>query len=133
MAFLSWLTGLCYAWTFRREDATGPHLFDDPRRGMLWCCRCGLERTELYPAPCAERPEQKDEAIGRYWCPECGARLLASFPHPLLCRVCIERLQGKGPADAALESHDDQEGRGALLWIGVALVLAVAWWLTRGR
>jgi hypothetical protein len=95
MGFLDWLTGLCYAWTFRREDCTAPHLFDSPVRGTLWCCRCGLERPELYPATCTEQPERQDAARGRYWCPECGARLLASFPHPLLCRVCIERVHVK--------------------------------------
>jgi hypothetical protein len=97
MAFADWFVGLCYAWTFRRDSCTGPHLFDHPVHGRLWCCRCHQERPALFPAPCADHPELEDAARGNYWCADCGARLLASFPHPLLCRACIERFAPVSP------------------------------------
>jgi hypothetical protein len=129
MGFVDWLTGLCYAITFRRDSCTGPKLFDQPVRGMLWCARCGLERAVLYPAPCTDHPEQQDPLVGRYPCPDCGAPLFAGFPHPLLCRPCIARLKGL----PMLPLEPDAPDGGALLWtlglVGVALVLAVAWWL----
>lgn len=129
MGVVDWLTGLCYAITFRRDNCTGPHLFDQPVRGMLWCARCGLERAALYPAPCTAHPEQQDLAVGPYRCAECGARLHAGMPHPLLCRPCIARLKGL----PMLPLEPDAPDGGALLWtlglVGVALVVAVAWWL----
>jgi len=56
------------------------------------CCRCYDFVDELFPTNCEEKPELlKDAAIGMYHCPDCGAMLLAGFPHPPLCKLCIER------------------------------------------
>jgi hypothetical protein len=96
MGFVAWLAGLCYAVTFKRESCTGPHLFDHglhARYGAFRCCRCRQDRPALYPARCATHPERDDAARGHYACPDCGAPLLAGFPHPLMCRDCLLRLQ----------------------------------------
>lgn len=94
-ALVDLVTGLCYAWTFRRPDVTGPHIFPDTPtggvRGTLYCARCHECRSELFAAACATYPERVDPALGRYPCPVCGARLRAGFPHPLICRVCYLR------------------------------------------
>lgn len=59
-------------------------------KGM--CGRCYDIEVEIFPANCAEKPENlAGAALGMYHCPDCGAMVLAGMPHPELCRVCIER------------------------------------------
>jgi hypothetical protein len=55
------------------------------------CGRC-YDDGPTFPANCAERPELLAwQAIGMYHCPDCGAMVVAGWPHPELCRLCIDR------------------------------------------
>ncbi len=56
------------------------------------CGRCYDEVEELFPAPCAEKPELlAGQPIGQYHCPDCGAMLMAGMKHFELCKRCIGR------------------------------------------
>jgi hypothetical protein len=54
------------------------------------CGRCYKEDTELYPAPCLEKPEKLlGLPLGQYHCPDCGAMVIAGIPHWPLCLDCL--------------------------------------------
>lgn len=58
----------------------------------LMCGRCYDAVDQLFPANCAERPEQfKGMPLGMYHCPDCGAMVLAGVEHPQICRRCLDR------------------------------------------
>ena len=64
------------------------------------CGRCYDEGVELFPANCAEKPENLvGVPLGMYHCPDCGAMVLAGLPHPDLCKLCIERQHPEFDAD----------------------------------
>lgn len=56
------------------------------------CCRCYDEEVDVFPANCAEKPDELLGApLGQYHCPDCGAMVMAGLPHPDLCQPCIDR------------------------------------------
>lgn len=56
------------------------------------CGRCYETVDKVYPANCKERPELLvGQSLGQYHCPDCGAMLIVGYPHPLLCKRCVER------------------------------------------
>jgi hypothetical protein len=57
------------------------------------CGRCYDDHVPLFPANCTEKPERfgPNSGLGMYHCPDCGAMLLAGFPHPDMCQLCIDR------------------------------------------
>lgn len=56
------------------------------------CCgRCYAEGPTV-PANCDEKPEVFiGQPLGQYHCPDCGAMVMAGWPHPPLCQMCIDR------------------------------------------
>ena len=60
------------------------------RVGM--CGRCQDDGVYLFPALCAEKPEQfRGAPIGMYHCPNCGAMVVAGVEHPDVCAECRDR------------------------------------------
>jgi hypothetical protein len=58
----------------------------------MMCGRCYDEVGKLFKANCSEDPMKLAGApIGMYHCPDCGAMVVAGFPHPELCLLCLER------------------------------------------
>ena len=55
----------------------------------LMCGRCYENVEELFQATCEEKPETVRGPIGQYHCPDCGAMLLAGYPHPRVCSLCL--------------------------------------------
>lgn len=57
------------------------------------CGRCYADDVELFVPNCVEKPEDIPSSVplGMYHCPDCGAMILAGFPHPLLCQLCLKR------------------------------------------
>jgi hypothetical protein len=62
------------------------------QRGVCGRCYAGIDEVgvEVLDTNCRERPEMMG-ALGMYHCPDCGAMVLGGYPHPLMCRVCLER------------------------------------------
>ena len=59
---------------------------------MLICGRCYDDVEQVFPARCAEKPEDLyGQAIGMYHCPDCGAMVLAGCPHPPVCQRCLDQ------------------------------------------
>lgn len=57
-----------------------------------FCGRCYDEVREVFPANCAEKPEElAGLPLGQYHCPDCGAMIVAGVRHPYLCKLCIGR------------------------------------------
>jgi len=56
------------------------------------CGRCCADNVEIFDANCSEKPENLlGQPIGMYHCPDCGAMIMAGIPHPLMCKMCIDR------------------------------------------
>ncbi len=56
------------------------------------CGRCYDEVDEVFPANCAEKPEELiGQPLGMYHCPDCGAMVVAGMHHPDLCKRCLDR------------------------------------------
>ncbi len=63
-------------------------------KGM--CGRCYEDDVELFPANCAEKPEDLLGApLGQYHCPDCGAMVMAGLKHGTMCKNCIDRTHPK--------------------------------------
>ena len=58
----------------------------------LMCGRCYDMVDILYLPDCNENPEElAGGPLGMYHCPDCGAMIMAGYPHPRICKICLDK------------------------------------------